>query len=334
MQGHRRLILLAASAPCWLVGAAHAEPSSLELSYSAPAECPGADALREAVGKLVTQQPSKPLVVRVTIALDGARYVASIAPSDGSERQLSGATCAEVVEAVSVVLALATNPRSSQAEAAEPAEPAPAPAPPTPASSSPPPAPAQPPAPPAPPAPLTTPARSRREPLKLVTGAAFVSDLGALPPPAFGVAARAGLASGAWSASGAGTYFFTRHGTLASDSGKGGDFSLWSAAGLGCGALYRRALRVELCAGAEVGHIQGQGFGLPPGANKRVGSVWAALLAGPELAFSVAEPLRLRLGLAAAVPMAGRHPFTLEGNTVHQPEPVTLRSTLGVEVVF
>jgi hypothetical protein len=306
--------------PCSVIPGA--DVAALELSYEAPAECPSADALRDAVGKLVTEQRNQPYAARVSITLAGGRYLARITTSDGSERSLSGTTCAEVVEATSVVLALAINPKQAEpAPAAEPPANEPKPAPP---------------AEPRPPAPAqrSTPHTTRLRPRPdLFAGAALVGDLGTLPHAGLGVAARAGLELGPWSASVQPSYLFVQHERLASDPNKGGNFSLWSVAAIGCGAPYHRDARVDFCAGAELGRIAGDGVG-SSGADKNTGGLWVALLAGPELAVTLVPPLRLRLAFDAAVPVVGRHPFMLDGNQVHQPNSVSLRSTLGFEVVF
>ncbi|HEY4156941.1 MAG TPA: hypothetical protein VGM29_02545 [Polyangiaceae bacterium] len=309
--------LPAASALLVVSASAFAQPAALELAYQAPPECPPSSALSDAVSKLVKEQPSEPFRVRVAIASEGGKYVAHIAPSDGSERTLSGDTCAEVVEATSVVLALAINPKQD-GPGAESELPTPPPeAKRAPAAG----AGAQ--------APVVSPVAA---PLRFLAGAALTGDLGTLPGFDVGLSARMGVVATWWSATADGSYFFPKNGTLENESSQGGSFSLWTIAASGCGAPHPGAVRFELCAGPEFGRIQGDALGVSYGQNTH--GFWLALLGGPELTLALAGPLRLRLGVAAAVPVAGRHLFTLDGNRVHRPSSVALRSALGIDVVF
>lgn len=311
--------LPAASALLVVSASAFAQPAPLELAYRAPPECPPSSALFDAVSKLVKEQPSEPFRVRVAIASEGGKYVAHIAPSDGSERTLSGDTCAEVVEATSVVLALAINPKQADSPGDESERPAPTPE-----------------AKRAPVAGAVAQAHAVvspvAAPLRFLAGAALTGDLGTLPGFAFGASARAGVVATWWSATADGSYFFPKNGALENESSQGGRFSLWTIGASGCGAPHPGDVRFELCAGPEFGRIQGDALGVSYGQNTH--GFWLALRGGPELTLAIAGPLRLRLGVAAAVPVAGRHLFTLDGNRVHRPSSVALRSALGIDVVF
>ena len=131
------------------VGAAGPAYVSTALDYVAPADCPSqrqfADAVAARGGTLDAEEPGKPArELLVTIrrnadAFHGAFQVRDATGASG-KREVSGATCAEVADALAVVTAIATRAASGDAAADTPAAAPPA-APPAPAAPLPPDAP-------------------------------------------------------------------------------------------------------------------------------------------------------------------------------------------------
>ena len=251
---------------------------------------------------LVAPEGARPLATRVTIEKVGAAYQARISSADGSARVLSGSTCEEVVEGASVVLALAITPKS----AAE--EPAAAPA---------------------------HGARSTR-PAAADThaflGAAARGDVGTLPHPTLGFGGQLGLERAGFSAYAAGTYWLGQRSRLAAQPTLGGDFSWWTVALAGCVAPARGVLRLDLCAGAELGQLSGSGFGFT-GTRTR-STPWVAGTASLAFSWAISAGFRLRAAVGGAVPFVGRRPFLLDGAQVHEPSVVSGRAEIGPEVVF
>lgn len=279
----------------------------LTLVYDAPLECPAQEVLRSAVENLVSGDRARPFAARVTISKAGDGYQASIASAGGTARVLRGATCAEVVEGTSVVLALAITPKGAEVEAQRPAgEARRAASPGNPAAA----------------APAT----------HGVLGAAARGDLGTLPHATLGFGGQLGLERSRWSAYLAGTYWMTARGALANQPGLGGDFSWWTFAAQGCGAPVTGPLRLDLCAGAELGRLSGVGVGV---ANKEHPSTnWAAASASLGAKWAISGAFRLQATLGVAVPFVGRRPFTLDGTRVHEPTAVAARAEVGPELVF
>lgn len=274
----------------------------LTLEYAAPAECPAQRALTAAVENLVAADRARPLSVRVTIEKAGKAYEARINSADGSARVLSGSSCEEVVEGASVVLALAITPGA----AAE--EPLGGPA---------------------------SPAASTRPPkpdTHALLGAGARGDAGTLPHTALGFGGQLGVEHGRFSAYVAGTYWLGERTSLAAQPTLGGDFSWWTAAVTGCAAPATGVLRLDLCAGAEVGRLSGSGFGFP--GTRTSATPWIAGVGSLEASWAISAGFRLRAVVGAAVPFVGRRPFLLDGARVHEPSAVAGRAEIGPEVVF
>jgi hypothetical protein len=281
----------------------------LTLVYDAPVECPAREALRGAVENLVTSERTRPLSVRVTISKVGDSYQASIDTAGGSPRVLRGSSCSEVVEGTSVVLALAVTPqgRANDEQAAKKAAPAPGP-------------------------------NQRITPLTAretwgIIGASVRGDVGTLPHATLGFGAQLGLEQSRWSAYVTGSYWMTAKGSLPSQPTLGGEFSWWTGAAVGCGAPVTGAVRLELCGGAELGALSGQGTGgLSP--SKNPSTPWAALTASFGARWAISGGFRLQGSFGLAVPLLGRHPFTVDGAKVHEPAAVAARAEAGPELVF
>jgi hypothetical protein len=280
----------------------------LTLIYDAPIECPAQEALRGAVENLVTGEQARPLSARVTISKVGDSYQASIASAGGSARVLSGSTCSEVLEGTSVVLALAVTPQrlATSEQRAQGIQ--------------------------------VPQARQRNTPdvareTRWVLGASAKGDVGTLPHATLGFAGQIGLERSRWSAHAAGTYWLSARGTLPINPTLGGDFSWWTGAAAGCGAPMTGALRLDLCAGAELGVLSAVGVGsLSPRRNPS--TFWGALTATVGARWAISGGFRLQGNFGVAIPLVGRRPFVLDNAPLHEPGEVAGRAEVGPEIVF
>jgi hypothetical protein len=301
-----------------LAGPARADELPLTLQYLAPPECPSESEVRAAVARLITKQRVSPLSVQVAISAAEQQYTARIQPSDGSERILTAPSCGAVTEAVEVVLALAISPTALPA-----AEPTPEPPP------------------SAPPASralrATTPAprfTATRALPRFELGAGAAVDTGTLPRVAAGLSGRLGLTARTWSALVDGWYWFPQDGYLPGTT-TGGHFSWWTVRPAGC--ALPSALNLELCAGPELGRLNGHGIGPGLKSTSDAATFWLAADAWLEFFVPFARHWRARLAAGAAIPLLGRHPFVLNGispPTVHRPDPAAARAEVGVDFIF
>jgi len=140
-----------------LVFALAEDTTAVRLAYEAPASCPAEaeffDAIRARtthVRRAATDEPALEVAVRVTRTERGfvGEVRETVNHSESSARAMDGATCKEVVEALSLTIALSVDPNAHAPSEPTPVAPAPAPAPVCPPAPAPAPEPA--PAPPAP----------------------------------------------------------------------------------------------------------------------------------------------------------------------------------------
>ena len=290
---------------------ARADELRLTLSYHAPPECPSAKALQSAVLRLATAQ-TKPYSASVVIDRKQERFTARIISNDGTERTLVGSTCDELAEATAVVLALAISPSNAAPEATNtnrfseinPRQVNP---------------------------PLRKATSSSGVQLKL--GASGVLDWGTMPGLDLAFAGRIGTTARTWSAAVEGSYWLLSESrALSQNSNIGGNFSWWTVAAVGCVAPRDGSPRIELCAGPELGHLAGHGFGLAgahDAAEFRFG-----FQAMAEVLVPISARLRLRAGLGAATAVLGRHDFYIDGFELHHPQLVAGRAALGADFIF
>jgi len=286
------------------------------LAIHAPAECPGAHAVEQAVSAHVGR--AVPLAgVSVTIAREAASWHARLQTPDG-ERELEAETCDAAIEAVALVLALAAD-----AEARVP------PTGPVPSAPSPPgardalPGAASGHA-------STSDTAPGAPPPEVALGltAGVLGEVGLLPAPSLG--ARLGLDATfrAWRLELAGMALLPRRGELGSSGDVAADIG-WCAAEL---TLCRHlAGELEACASAELGQLRGEGAGVDaPQAARGTwfawapSAVWSAPWATPPGRWS------WRLGAGAALAVV-RPEFGFDGvGVLHRPSPVSGRVWLAL----
>jgi hypothetical protein len=295
--------------------AAAADELELTLDYSAPPECAPASSIRSAVARLVSKPATEHFHAQVVIEPTPTGYVSRIRSASSAERSLPGATCDEVVEATTVILALAMSPKRTPpaAAAADPAPTSGAPA--TPGRAD---------------AQRSPPERSAP---RLALKAGVAGDSSTLPRPAFGISGAIALQGDTWTLQAAAAYFLRQRSSLPEDDDRGGDLALWAVWPSACGAPLGGSARLELCAGPELGQIRGAGFGIS--SPRDAAGLWLALLGAGQLSLGVSTNFRAYATLGVAVRLTPDRPFVLDGiATVHEPSRVSGRAGLGAEVAF
>ncbi len=91
---------------------------ALELVWTAPAECPDVEAVRASVRQMVRSGERPKLAARVAVHKEASSYRAEVSlergdGSSGNVRSLEGGTCAELTDAVALVLALTIDPTAA-----------------------------------------------------------------------------------------------------------------------------------------------------------------------------------------------------------------------------
>jgi hypothetical protein len=250
-------------------------------------------------------------------ALDGAKP-----PASAHERTVDAPTCAEAADAAALIIAMALDPaldpafvpldqtppgRASQPTASQPAA-APSPAANT-ASEAP-------------------PVAAQAPPLRFEARATLLVDAGALPSPAPGLGAAAGLWVGRFRFETTGAYFPAQRRALAEG---GGDIGLGV---LGLDAWFApvlRPLEIHAGLGLEAGALWGNGFGVT---GARSGStLWLAARLGFGAAYAITARLGALVAAHAVLPLL-RDRFLLGSAELFVPGSVSLRLAAGLFVRF
>ncbi|MCA9650416.1 MAG: hypothetical protein KC501_10940 [Myxococcales bacterium] len=301
------------------VGPAPAEPPGVRLQWSAPPQCPDADALLEAIDRALGEvddderravevrgelQAQAPEGYRLRLTLDGGR---------SGTRELRGSSCEELSEAAALVIAMAIDPRLLERMQETPGEEEPEhgvePGP-EPGEVEVPPEPERDPesepgdGPPEPePTLATTPGEAKvevpperpssREPV-LAFVARFDGGVGGgpLPGPDGVVFVGTGVAGRAWRAELTASYWPPRATSSASHPAVGVRSQLWTVGAQGCYEPRWRTVSLPVCAGLAAGAVHAVGTGEQE--PLRVASRWVAVVAEPAVVWWT----RPRLGLA------------------------------------
>lgn len=321
--------------------AAAAQPTgAIELEWQAPTgDCPSREAVLAGVDALVRRVPDAAARARVTIASSDAAWIADLELAEG-HRRLTGASCAEVADALIVILAIAVDPDAAAlADASsEPAEeatftllPAPFPAPEPPSDASPsslvtvdvaPPLPAA----PVPPAAAPV-AAAALPPPKLGVSLFALGEAGALPDASVGAEVAVRVIQGPVAVEVAYLGLAERRATRAGQPTMGGDIRLSAGAASVC---WQPPSSLALgCLGLEVGHLRGDGFGVEWPDTAR--GVWVATAASGGVRGRLQGDLALETRLAIAVPLS-RPEFGLDpyADVVFRPSSITARALLGL----
>jgi hypothetical protein len=298
----------AGAPPQVIVPAPPDEDLPIAISWTAPDECPGVDALKAEIRRVAGKvpPPAEPLSANVTVsAAAGSGWLLTLSTKTGArggERRLAGSDCAELMRAAALVLALMINPEASFV--------------------------VEPPAPPPPPPP--PPPEPRR---RFVAGADVLAGTGALPRFAGGFGLRFAVSAAALSAELRGSIWMSRSTTSTSDPTSGGTFDLIDGAIAGCArAAFDETFSPGACAGVSLVRLHGVGYGV--GYPGDAVAWWTAALGEVNVRARVSSRNAVRLAAQVVVPL-GRPSFAIAGvGHVFEPAPIWLRGTLGWELHF
>jgi hypothetical protein len=312
-------LFLALVAGGWLRPEPSAALEPFELSWSAPAECPSGADVSAALARLAAAG-SRVEAARVEIVPVAGRWRATLS-TRGAQRRLEGESCAAVVQALTVVLALAADQAELEAASApqaaapperEPPEPSPAPSASAPERSA-----------------ADGPRASPPEPAALGWGLrmGILAEVGLLPGPSLGPQAALGVSLRDWSLELGAAFLLPRHAELEGPASPRSDID-WLAGQLALHHALGRSLSVGL--GAELGRLAGTGSGVDEPFDAR--GWWLAGSAGVRLhgALTEAAPLSWQLGLSVAGALE-RPVFGFdELGVLHRPSAVSGRLFLGL----
>jgi hypothetical protein len=290
----------------------------LDLTWTAPEGCPGADEVKAQIAHL-TRTSNRDGGQRLEAAArveEGATGVWRVALETrvrnvSDSRELVGDSCDAVAGSVAVVLAL----RLDALDEPRP-EATPAPAPPAPR------------APAAPPPPRAPAERPRR----FSMGLALSADTSALPAPTIGATLLAAFRPGRTYLGLSGTYWMPRNVAFGGDGD--GTFRFFTGSVVGCQRILDLGESVYTgpCLALEGGAMSAESFGVRvPG---RTTELWLAARGGARLAVELGRTVTLAVVIEAAVPFR-RPSFVVEGvGVVHRPAPVSARASVGAEWCF
>jgi len=309
---------------------AHAdERVPVALEYVAPPGCPDAEgflaeiAARTSLPRLAEPGERATALDVVVSSIEGG-YKGSLAietaTGAAAARNVSAASCEQVVSALALMTALALDPNASTAavkkEPTPAPEPEPAPAKPTPVTAS--------------PAPSTV--RKRRWRLQL--GGAFEVLAGVVPSAFFLGRPSVELGNagqGRWSmAFRLGAGFGSR--TITGRSGAA-EFSLVSGRLEGCPRLRAsKDVDISVCAALDAGRLEGAGVGVTPA--ERVERPWVAPGAVLRLEYEITHLLELEAAGEGFVPLVRDRFFIGSGETLGRAAAIVGGATVGLGVRY
>ena len=321
-----------------------AEPPALvDLTWEAPSDCPSSDDIQSRVRELVQQPPVTPIAARAVVHPNGDDYTLELSTESG-HRLVSGDSCAAVVDALVVILALAVDPnalvalddnplvaapetpQATQPEPPEqPAQPAPVPATAPPARSPPPPERASVPPPAAPTRRFPLPEEKAR--VRLGVSWLALGEVGLLPAPSFGPTVLLRASSGAGALELGGSYLAAQRATVDDEPDKYGLLTWGAGHVVGC-ALVRGRSELFGCAGLELGQLSGVGRGVDH--QQTAWAWWVAprMAGGARVGLGRGVSLEGRVGLSVPLnrPGFGIEPY----DEVFRPDRVSVRLLAGI----
>jgi hypothetical protein len=308
---------------------------SAMLEWNAPTDCPGADALRHSVERLLGEPLEDGDGVRAsaTVTEEAGRFALTLSIQSSDKqgtRTVRAESCQSALDVAAFGIALALNPEleleppptlppdSERQEPPPVVAPPLAPAPPT----------DRPPRPPAAvpprdrsPDPSKTAPPPRQGTLWATVHAVVDSSL--MPQPAFGLGAAVEAIVARRFSFGAGpAIFLPQEERLA--GGGGGRFTFWSVQGYGCGTL---GFRIDVCPLFHFGVLVGKGRGVEPPLTQ-VSHVYApgATVRG---AYPVSGSFEARAGLTALFPVDS-DVFIVRAGEVHRIPRTSFQFFLGL----
>jgi len=308
------LALLIAAALAAPNRAPAAEP--LEIPLSAPEGCGDAQALGAAIRELVGKA-FDPRGIRLEIAREEESWRGELTLPRG-QRELSGESCAAVLEAAAVVVALSLEQQGAASAVGAPEEEGPS-------------APAG-----ALAADAVTPAAaaelggreltgsgSRERALRLLLQAGLMGEVGLLPAPSFGPRLRVRFEVGAYSVDVGAALLLARRAQLR--TGESAEIH-WFAGQIAACRMLRGRLRA--CFGGEAGRIVGTGSGVDVALTAH--GNWLAMTADASFGGALAAPFSWELGLGVAGAVVLPEFGFEDHGTLHRPSSVSGRLFVSV----
>jgi hypothetical protein len=247
------------------------------------------------------------------------------ADGETGRRELTGASCAEVVEQGAVAIAMAAQSKADELAAPE-AQPAAI----TAESSQP---------------TVVTPSgkiradepnnapaaeTTKRSHTRFAMALGAAADAGTLPATSPGLELDAALDVAVLRLQALGAIYLPQSRELSSE--RGGRFSLALAGALACLRWRLESWALLGCGGFELGRLSGEGEGSDVGYRRLGASLWAAGRAEVGALAPISQRFALVLRGGVALPLA-RRPFVLDGrDVVHRPSGLAGRAFLGVQV--
>jgi hypothetical protein len=324
-----------------------ARPSPVvELSWTAPAECPDREAVLaeivRLVGRPLGQDPTRTLNAsgRIDRRPDGGYRLELELLLEGSHarRELDARSCDTLLVPAAVMVAVAVDPPTPDDTTQPLAVPEAPPPPPQPLGDAEEPTPprriadARDPQPtdPIPPRPTSAASGPRREPERpqAVLGVAGGMAIGVVPRVGASLEGGVGVLLPRIRIELEGVHLFRRRvfGPLADT---GGELRITAARPAACARLGGPRVEVPLCGGVELGVLRAEGFGISDPTIQR--HSWLAILAASGLAVRLRPWLALRIRAGMALSLLRRE-FTLLGASVATTGVVDGRLGLGLEV--
>ena len=288
---------------------ASGEPEGLTLDEVEG--CPG----RAEFVQLIEQHAGQPLraylPAQVRIERGDNRWTAVVEVADAPPRRFDGASCAEVLDAAALVLALAIDVAESAPEPTR--DPAPARASASDSSFD--------------PAPVRISRRAvRPRSVAIRFRAGALADVGTLPGAALAATASGSVWRGG---SGLAMSFAMFDPTAATVPGGSGEVARVGLFTIGLGACHLIA-PVTICAGGEAGRMTADAGGLADG--EQAGALWSAGSASGWIDHRIGGSARVYGGVEALVAIT-RPRFVLDDDTsLHRPSPISARGVIGVQL--
>jgi hypothetical protein len=298
-------------------------PDTVELVWTAPAECPSHDTVLEDAERVLAKSPQPRAHARaravVTRDEQGRWHATLSVDADGahSERDLDAENCQAIATATALIVAVAIEGRESDPEQA----------------------------------PLVQAALARRMPgpgglasrSQLVVSVAGVVDGGLLPAPAPGGEIALGWAyrtapfrvrvtAGA-------TLLGAQRAALSAPAQEGGRFAAIAASVRGCASVVKDALDVGACLGLEMDRAWAEGFGPSEAsfAPLTPTGTWASPLGSAFASYTLSGDVSVFLRADAVLPLASPTFGIVDSSGTDIPlhhASAGLRASLGVEARF
>jgi hypothetical protein len=297
----RGLAVVAAIAACHLAKSARAAEAP-SIAWDAPAECPDRSALTDAIRAWLDPSGAGSALasvrVEATVRRDEDAWRLDLrleAPGGAEQQSLVAARCETLVQLVALKVALAAAPTTLLRSLDR--------------------------------------ARAGAAPehgATLAIRGAVGAGLGPLPEPS-GFASLAGSVElPGWRLEIAGAAWLPRSVSYPEQPSVGARLLLLTGSVRGCLVPKMGAIDFPICAGAELGVMEGSGFGVARVETSE--QLWTAALVGPALRWTLGGPTSVWIA-ADAVLGIERPAFHMRNlEVLYRPEPVTARAWAGLEV--